>query len=151
MAARWQAVKPDRPILDFASLILGVNAEMKRFQAAAQRKMQTYPPAQPWRHPPPRSGPRRANPGSMIGRRTGDYGRGWHGRVYQEGADLVAEIANGAVDYGIYVGGPREGPGPGTRQAWFMGPRGWTSVTEVDEDWGRTTEELQRIIDRAAT
>lgn len=63
-------------------------------------------------------------------RRTGDYGRGWNGPGSVRVSGYTLTVVN-RISYGVYVGGPRVGEGPGFRQARIMNRRGWPSITDV--------------------
>lgn len=87
-----------------------------------QKNMQYYPPWQPWKNPPPKSGPRAG------GARTGNYGRGW-GIVtdVKAGGRNSISILND-VTYARYVGGPHG------VQANALASRGWPSLEDVAVD-----------------
>lgn len=87
------------------------------FTLEFMRQMQDYPGAQPWKNPPPKSGPRK------DGRRTGNYGRNWRVRNKTK---TSREIVND-VPYAVWVGGRTDGSGP--KQTANMAQRGWTSIT----------------------
>lgn len=97
----------------------GMNKWLRDFAFEFVREMQDYPQAQPWKHPPPRTGPRRG------GRRTSVYGKGWSAAP-RFTPDSVEIINN--VQYAVWVGGRRRGR-PG--QARAMQARGWKSVSDV--------------------
>lgn len=107
-------------------ILKSVEKELRQFGAAFVRDMQRYPPALPWKRPPPKKGPRRG------GRRTGALGRGWakgfaQASLVLEGNDAVYRILND-VPYMKYVQGRTE------EQARHMGLRGWRPWNEVADN-----------------
>lgn len=86
------------------------------FATEASRELQTYPTAQPWKNPPPTSGPRAG------GRRTGQLGRNWGGHVLVSGQSITIE---NKTPYAVYVQGTKE------QQARALAARGWPRVDEV--------------------
>ncbi len=97
-----------------------VDRLLLRIGVNAQRTLQRYPPAQPWKNPPPKTGLRAG------GRRTGSLGKGWSTAPVIVSGESVT-ITN-QVPYAVYVEGPSSGK-PG--QTSVMAARGWPSVTEV--------------------
>lgn len=123
MPVELRAILPRRAAVPPAQQIRrGIDRFLRDFAFGVVREMQEYPPARPWKHRPPSSGPRKG------GRRTGFYGREW-GVGVRFGANRV-EVVNRAV-YAVYVGGPVPGRGPGRRQAHALRARGWKSVSDV--------------------
>lgn len=94
-----------------------LNNLLLEFAVAAERKLRTYPPAQPWKNPP-RTGLRAG------GKRTGNYGRGWQGDHQLKSGESIT-LTN-PVKYATFVGGPQ--------QAGFMKQRGWPNIKEVGEE-----------------
>lgn len=81
-------------------------------------------------------------------RRTGRYGRDWgsHIRLIR-GADSIAGETRNNVRYAVYVGGPAQGPAPGTRQAAVMAEIGWPNITrESQQEWNRWRPRIIRVL-----
>ena len=97
---------------------------------AVGARMAKYPPQVP-----------PANPKGKRYRRTGDYGRYWTApgavRVTGNTMTLVNRVTHNGRSYGVYVGGPLPGSGPGFRQALSMTRRGWQSISYVARDEAR--------------
>ncbi len=72
-------------------------------------------------------------------RRTGDYGRFWTApgsmktQVSSSSASVTVtnKVSRKGHPYAVYVGGPKDGSGPGQRQARVMGDRGWPNMTDA--------------------
>lgn len=101
--------------------LVGIRNLLETFAFEAQRELQDYPPAMPWKNPPPRTGLRKG------GRRTGTLGRNWKigGR-----SQLAIQVTNN-TPYGSYVQGPAGKSGKAGGQTQVMADRGWPNVTEV--------------------
>jgi hypothetical protein len=88
--------------------------------------------------------------GAKPYRRTGDYGRFWTApgalRVKDGTLTLVNRVQRKGNSYGVYVGGPKPGAGPGHRQAIVMGKRNWPSITDVSR---ALAKDFRPIINRA--
>lgn len=94
---------------------------LKVFGSKAQKNLQSYPAARPWKNPP-RTGLRAG------GKRTGGLGRGW-GNVTIQSTQSVT-LTN-KTPYAVYVEGPSDKK-PG--QTSNMAGRGWPSVTKAGKD-----------------
>lgn len=139
MTIRVQAIIPRGATpLDPTRVQRGVDRFLRDFSFRVVREMQDYPAARPWKHPPPKEGPRKG------GRRTGDYGKGW-GLAPQFTGNSVT-LWN-SVQYAVYVGGPKRGS-RGKRQAKAMRERGWKSVSDVAPAIAR---ELRPVLIRRIT
>lgn len=114
-------IRPKRDPFDANRQQAAVTKYLRSFASDFVRDISHYPPAQPWRHPPPRTGPRAG------GRRTGTLGRNWSTQI-RFTADSVT-ITN-PTPYGIYVQGNPKGP-PRRRQTPNMQARGWPNVPAV--------------------
>lgn len=99
-----------------------INLALRDFAFEFQRVMATYPPAKPWKNPPPKTGPRRG------GRRTGNYGRGWTSPPKFSRDRVVME---NNVSYSAWVGGSKK-TNPG--QARALAARGWISQDDAIKD-----------------
>jgi hypothetical protein len=103
---------------------------LMRYGLAVGARMARYPSQQP-----------PSNPKRKPYRRTGDYGRYWTApgavRVSGYTMTLVNRVNHGGRSYGVYVGGPLPGTGPGFRQAATMTKRGWQSISHVARDEAR--------------
>lgn len=122
MGIKYSAILPDKAKFESQGKTALTNL-LKDFGVTAQKKLQTYPAAQPWKNPP-KTGPRRG------GKRTGSYGRGWAGSMKVSGYTSV-ELTNN-VTYAVYVGGPTSGGGQ--HQTRVMSARGWPNVTQVGQE-----------------
>lgn len=85
------------------------------FMANAQKELETYPAAQPWKNPP-RTGLRAG------GKRTGTLGRGWTAYELKSGQSITMR---NPTTYGSYV------QGTAAEQARALARRGWPRVDEV--------------------
>lgn len=134
MSITIKAILPKQKF-DAGKVQQGLNAWLRNYAFEFQHEMQEYPPAQPWKNPPPKRGLRAG------GRRTGTYGRGWTGST-QFTANSVT-ITN-PVRYAVYVGGSkRKRPG----QTRVMAGRNWKSVSDVGPEVAkRTLPQLSKLI-----
>jgi lipoprotein-anchoring transpeptidase ErfK/SrfK len=73
-------------------------------------------------------------PANSTYRRTNRLRNSWNVRTHQKQRNLSAIISNTAsrkgIRYGIYVMGPKNGPRPGTRQAWMHNNR-WATLEGI--------------------
>lgn len=114
--------------IDSARAKRGIQNVLLTFGFEAQRLLQAYPPAQPWKNPP-KSGIRKG------GKRTGDLGKNWRiGRPTQ----TYIEVRNN-TPYGSYVQGPTDKSGKAGGQTAVMAARGWPSVTDVGKQAAKIT------------
>lgn len=121
MAIRFEAILPKR-FHNSKTAKDALDRLLKGFQVEAQRELQKYPPWQPWKSEPPRTGPRAG------GRRTGTLGRNWSSFRLVSGKSITLENKTG---YGRFVQG-----GAG-EQARHMAARGWKRVDEVGRSAAR--------------
>lgn len=117
---------------------------LRQFALAVAARLAKYPA----QAPPPL--------GRKRYRRTGDYGRGWTApgaiRVTGNTVTLVNRVNHRGKSYGVYVGGPVPGRGPGERQAELMGRRGWANISEVAKEEAKLHKPiLNRAIQGRAT
>lgn len=121
VATGFEAILPKK-YTDAASAQKQLDGLLRSFATIAQAKLQTYPPAQPWKNPP-KTGLRAG------GKRTGTLGRGWTNYTL---VSLKSVTLQNNTSYGAWVQGPTTGSGPGQTQV--MKRRGWPSVTEVGQE-----------------
>lgn len=153
-----RALYPKRAIGPQADrLETDADAALLQYGHAVAAKMAVYPPQIPpqtVRASVDKRGRVRVRLGGASGRkpyrRTGDYGRAWSAptavTVRNATVTVVNRVQHGGRSYSVYVGGPKEGPGPGQRQAKVMARRGWVSITDV----GRSlVKQYQPIVNRA--
>lgn len=101
----------------------GLRNILETFAFEAQRDLQKYPAAQPWKSTPPKSGPRK------DGRRTGTLGKNW-GITAKTGTSIT--VSN-HTPYASYVQGPKDKGGREGGQIANMRERGWPNVSDVGE------------------
>lgn len=119
-------VRPRKPPIATGNIAALVEQQLGEngFAGAVLRDLTNYPPAQPWRSRPPKTGPRAG------GRRTGTLGRNWKlGPFVRSGSSMSIQVFND-VPYAVFVEGPSRGA-KGARQTAEMKRRGWPSITAV--------------------
>lgn len=133
---RLVVIKPTRQMVSGMARRSELVSQFVSFTGELVNVMAKYPPAQPWKRRPPKTGPRAG------GRRTGNLGRNWRGKW----APNYGEVSN-PVAYAGHVQGYRSGP-KGDRQTANMRSRGWQ---RVDEEGRRVWRKYERRIKRILT
>ena len=124
-----EAIKPARPLLDFATLDNLVNAAGNRWSARMVQEMGKYPPQQPTK-----SGYRR----------TGTLGRNWKTKAVRTSGSIEFHVEN-ATDYAEYVEGQQG------QQTSEMARRSWQRIDDVGDRVSKQTDaELTAALAAAA-